>query len=362
MKTPLSFLLGLVILSVCTGAEAFPDLIRHHYVSCRTCHVSLSGGGVLTEYGRALSGELVSKWGTEQEARLLHGAIESWRKPEWLIAGGNIRILQIHKDTPQTTQGTTIPMQFELDLGIQWASWSFVSSFMKLDPIEKSIKPSLVRAYALYQNEEGFSSRVGQFAPNFGIGIPYHTLATRDPIGLGRDSERLGGEIGWLKDSVELSLGLGESQRLPTKTEDKNSFLVAQISWSFYDSGRIGAGYLVDDQKKMVSLNALLGFQERFTYLTDFVLLETKSPANRGMAHFSQFLWEQSKGLSFYLVEDYLKTDWDNDLTLNDSYGAGVRFNPRPHLDFDFTVLKKRIAAVADRYDDWLWLQSHYYF
>ncbi|RYZ63714.1 MAG: hypothetical protein EOP05_23120, partial [Proteobacteria bacterium] len=50
------------------NAEAYPDLIRHNYVNCTTCHVSPTGGGAMTEYGRAMSHELLSAWGTEREA------------------------------------------------------------------------------------------------------------------------------------------------------------------------------------------------------------------------------------------------------------------------------------------------------
>lgn len=343
-------------------ALSFPDLIRHNYVSCRTCHVAPSGGGVLTDYGRALSAELVSTWGSEREAQIFHGASASDKKPEWLIVGGQARVLQLHKETPTVQRGSTIPMQFEIDLGIRKNEWTFVSSFFKIDALERRVKPSLVRAYGMYQNDEGFSARLGKFAPHFGILVPYHTLATRDSLGFGRESEREMGEIGWLKDSWEVSMGLGQESKVGSKDRTNNSFAVGQINWSFYDSGRLGAGYFNNSDRNMLSLQGLFGFRERFTYLSEFVFLETKSHKTRGIAHFSQFLWEQEKGVVWYLIEDYLKADLNDDFTLSNSYGLGLRLNPRPHFDFDLSALQKRVVAAADRYDSVFWFQSHYYF
>ena len=39
-------------------AEAFPWMIHHGYTNCAQCHVDPSGGGVLTDYGRA-QGEIL---------------------------------------------------------------------------------------------------------------------------------------------------------------------------------------------------------------------------------------------------------------------------------------------------------------
>ncbi len=54
---------------------AFPDMIRHNYSNCTICHVSPTGGGLLTPYGRALSVEVLSSWGGETEGSVLHGLL-----------------------------------------------------------------------------------------------------------------------------------------------------------------------------------------------------------------------------------------------------------------------------------------------
>src|SRR5262245_57728076 len=77
-------------------AHACPDMIRHGYVNCATCHVSPTGGGTLSEYGRALSLEALSTWGNEGESDFLYGVV---KPPSWLLLGGDFRMLQVYEDT-----------------------------------------------------------------------------------------------------------------------------------------------------------------------------------------------------------------------------------------------------------------------
>src|ERR1035437_6993722 len=81
-------------------ALAFPENVRHGYVNCTSCHVSPSGGGVLTPYGRQQVKDLLSTWSTETEAGLAEGLLQT---PEWLNLGGDLRNVEIYRNTPQVT-------------------------------------------------------------------------------------------------------------------------------------------------------------------------------------------------------------------------------------------------------------------
>src|SRR5579872_5347575 len=99
--------------SLAQSAFAFPELVRHGYVNCTSCHVSPSGGGALTEYGRQLSADVLSMSSYEGEGGFLHGAA---KLPEWLAVGGDVRAIQIYRSTPQATQWRFLFMQADYEL------------------------------------------------------------------------------------------------------------------------------------------------------------------------------------------------------------------------------------------------------
>src|SRR6185437_3022708 len=95
---------GICILSfVLSGpqAHAYPELVRYGYANCTSCHVSPSGGGTLTQYGRELSREVLSTWGFEGEERPAYFI----NSPEWLNLGGDYRSVYTYQNTPLVNQG-----------------------------------------------------------------------------------------------------------------------------------------------------------------------------------------------------------------------------------------------------------------
>jgi hypothetical protein len=80
-------------------AQAYAWMIRHDYTGCNQCHADPSGGGLLTEYGRAQSDFLL---------RMRYGAPESYepprsagfllgaaKLPERLLLGGDVRFVRL---------------------------------------------------------------------------------------------------------------------------------------------------------------------------------------------------------------------------------------------------------------------------
>src|SRR4051812_23670030 len=111
-------LLGFLISS---RAVAYPEMVRHGYFNCTTCHVSPNGGGVLTEYGRALSREVVSTWGIEGEGKPFYGL---YTEPEWLRTGASFRVIQTYLNDPNQTKETAFPMQAEVEAAATVGEWT----------------------------------------------------------------------------------------------------------------------------------------------------------------------------------------------------------------------------------------------
>ena len=98
-------------------AWAFPEMVRHGYANCLTCHSSPGGGGVLSAYGREISRELLSTWGIGKESEFAWGVVPT---PEWLDLSLQYRGLQLISLTERELIGRWIPMQADLEGTVTW--------------------------------------------------------------------------------------------------------------------------------------------------------------------------------------------------------------------------------------------------
>src|SRR5947208_294846 len=107
--------------------SAFPyaELARHGYANCVTCHYSPTGGGLLTEYGRALSREVLSSAGNEKEGDFLYGLI---KPPPFLALGGDIRPIQTVASLGGRTTTKFIFMQADAEAAVDIAPVTIVGT------------------------------------------------------------------------------------------------------------------------------------------------------------------------------------------------------------------------------------------
>ena len=108
---------------------AFPENVRHGYLACTACHVSPSGGGVLTPYGRSLSAELMSTWGTSKTAGFFFSDNENENmNPTWWRANVFLSAVQTRKDTSTFEKAQFIPMQADLQTGVDTEKFAVIVS------------------------------------------------------------------------------------------------------------------------------------------------------------------------------------------------------------------------------------------
>jgi len=99
-------------------AEAYAWMIRHDYTGCNQCHADASGGGLLTEYGRAQSDFLLRmRYGAPESyepprsAEFLFGVV---KLPESLLLGGDVRYARVAKRVNGQDDVRTFFMQADL--------------------------------------------------------------------------------------------------------------------------------------------------------------------------------------------------------------------------------------------------------
>jgi hypothetical protein len=88
------------LLALLSGrAEAYPWMIRHEYANCTACHADPSGGGLLTEYGRA-QGETIMRTpffrkADDEPGKIADFAFGAFKVPDALLLGADVRALYL---------------------------------------------------------------------------------------------------------------------------------------------------------------------------------------------------------------------------------------------------------------------------
>jgi hypothetical protein len=362
-------LLALVLMLVAftNVAHAFPENIRHGYVNCTSCHVSPTGGGTLSPYGRSLAAEVVSKWSYKGEEDFLHGLLKEDAMPEWLQVGGELRGLQLWTRTKTLDQKKWIPMQTDLEVAVHIGKLTLDST---LGPNYQPHKNNALlsrRYFAMYNITDEASVRAGRFYPQFGILVPDHYLATRSDIGFDELQERENIEGAWNNEKWSFFLTGSQSPGEVDKSIRETS-VSAQGDRIISDQMKAGlslwSGHAETFDRFMTSVHGTLGFSKNTFLLSDFVNQWQKSfgTETRGFFNFDRFGYELSKGLVVFGQLDYSKSDLSSPDTERIAVGPGIQFFPRPHFEFLAIWEKLRHGRSENPFSDYAFLLAHYYF
>lgn len=367
--------LWLIIFLFSSPVFAFPELVRHDYPHCFSCHVSPTGGGVLTQYGREISKAVLSTWGTdnENEAGFAYNLVTT---PDWLDAMGLFRSVYAHQNTPFINQSQYIFMQNDLELA---AHYNFV---MDTEPRQLDVVASIGyqnreglsdhaisrRHYVTFQRSENFSLRAGRFFPAFGINTPDHIIPIKKSIGWGESRETYNLEVLWKDVNWEsfLTFVFG-------RIDDPESAKETGFAWSpnvsIKDHYKIGLNSFYGEtqygQRKLYGVWGILGFTHHLFLLSEMDFQQQKNfgtlKTSWGMVNYQRLDYEIETGLHLYITQDYSHIDHDIPNGLRKSFGLGTQFFPRPHFEINFSWQKVKAEAVTSSYTDLAWLMLNFY-
>jgi hypothetical protein len=211
---------GLVV-ALAAPAAAYPQFqLSSGSVRCSQCHISPSGGGLLTQWGSEESADTITPGG---DARFLHGLVTL---PEWLQLGGDLRVAALANDVGSTegTELAAFPMQADIGAAINAGALKVVgyvgargrvrSGAPTSPPSSGSMveSPSLAsyfisrEHYVMYQPDEaeGFYVRAGRFAAPYGLRLADHTAYVRRYLGYNLLEETYGVGVGYLANAIEI--------------------------------------------------------------------------------------------------------------------------------------------------------------
>ena len=345
----------------------FPEMIRHGYSNCITCHVSPNGGGLVTPYGRALSQEVLSTWHRENESDFLWGLVPS---PEWLNLGGDFRYVQTHLDTPDTKTGRFIVMQADIEAAASLGKFSFVATVGKSHEVDP---PKFIdnffsrRHFVLYQASDQIYVRAGKFQRAFGINLPDHLVGTKRGLGWDYGSETYNIEGSWIDEAKDIFI-TGIFGRPDNRDLDREKGVAVRAGFNLAETHKAGLSYFygnkTSSERHLAGPYAMLGFRKDLFLLAevDMVNEHPKGGDPRwGWANYGRLDYEPLQGFHLFVSHDLIKSDLKVGNSLKRTYGGGLQFFPQPHFEFLGSYQKQGNRQISSEDNDFFWLMLHFY-
>ncbi len=348
----------------CTG-YSYPENVRYGYASCASCHVSPSGGGVLTKYGREASEEFMGTSVAEGENAFLHGKVPV---PEWIAVGGDLRGVILQRDTNAFKERWAFPMQADAEVALKIRPWlTGVASGGVYNGNFDSL-----RHYLLVNADENLHIRGGRFFPAFGILTPDHVNPVRRGLGFepGRESNNF--EVGYTAESGEILVNAILSSGQDTLADNEKGYSI-RAAW--FAGGRSQIGLSAMSVNGSIWSRDLFGFFAvtgitKSVYVLAEADVETKSPVdksdastvhNRRVVTSNKLGWELMNGLHLFASWDASVTTQGNRDPRQWTAGPGVQWFPRPHFELSSQILRKYDATWSSRTGYLVNLMGHYY-
>lgn len=354
------------ILVFCTfvskQALAFPEMVRHGYTQCTACHISPTGGGILSSYGRELAAELLSTWSYPNESQFTHSKVGADLAEKGILFGGDVRALQYQYKDSQALMGQFFLMHADIQGAYQRKDFTAVVSVGEVEDPRSNLNKidfNSTMFYGFLKFTDELGLRAGRFDPAFGINGPDHTLVTKMAIG-GPLLQFDTAEASYLSEHWTILATVAKTVQ-NTELALEESAATVNVSYSFLNRMRVGASYWAGKgdviDRHLYGVNAILGFTDHFYNMTE---IDFKSETQKDGANaFTQLAYEVWKGVTPYLQYQHQQTDLSSKDTLTKWYGAGVHFYPRPHFEisgeWDHGIMVTQNADSS-------WLMFHYYF
>lgn len=364
-------ILSLFLFFISSVSFAFVEKSAHGYFACITCHVSPSGGGLLNDYGRSLSRELMSTWGWEGSEQPFWGATQN---TDWLKIGGDSRIIQTYLEDKTVRQGKLFKMQNNLELGFVFQKFTLVSTFGTIEGPEGT--PHIgefisERHYFLWESSDDSRLRAGKFRPQFGLNDPNHTRVTKLNLGFGSNSETYNMEFLKFGDDWEVFLTsvMGRID-LPQNSNSERAFTTS-LSMQLKNQSKIGASYWIGEsslkRRSLVGLYGVVPFFSEgvFKFELDHQRSSNSSTPDQSQDLVAGFISVGAnifKGFMPYVFTEHLQTNLNDKGSVQTYPGLGIQWLPMPHLELQSEYKRQINQSDTSTQADIAWLLFHLYY
>lgn len=357
--------INLVLLFVSGTAFGYPELTRHNYNNCMVCHISPTGGGVLSQYGRSLSKELLSTWGYEGEENFMYLIPTT----ETVALGGDLRTVQIEdKLANGDKRKRWIHMQKDLEVAITLKKWVGAVSVGENTFAEKGSQMLSRRHYIMFKPTDEISLRGGKFFPSFGLHIPDHNTVIRRGLGWdqGQETYNLEGAYQGEKWHYFLTAILG---RPDDETPIRQKGITFSTAYHPKDGHKYGLSYYYGENPDLITHMlgpyAVVGLTEHIYFLGQLTAVRaypySASDHQWGIIDYMRLNYEPFKGFHLFLAQEFSQTNLNTHATRTDTHSLGVQFFPRPHFEVQVMGQNIHSQGIQKKPTERLNVMLHFY-
>ena len=218
---------GFAILAVSTAlpAGAEPMFLSKQYNRCSSCHYSASGGGLLTSYGRSLSGQELSTFKRTSappapegkvsgEEAFLYGLLGDTLGP--VALGVSLRPSYIHYEFGTFSDSRNPLMNADVAVAYRGHGWTGYGEVGRKPDIGTEDSKAYSREHWVsFTAGNGLGVKGGRFLPAYGVHVADHTSFNRSNLGFDKYDQVYGVEVSYTSDrsltQVSVSPGRAES-------------------------------------------------------------------------------------------------------------------------------------------------------
>jgi hypothetical protein len=356
------YILLTVFISSIPQAFSYSELSRHGYVNCTTCHLSPSGGGLLTPYGRELSKAALSTWGKKNEQYFAYNLIPELSKSERILVGAYVRGLQAYRSDKTANEARAILMQADADIAYNTKEWAIAGSIGRQEirkGLESDSRLFSRSYYGIYRINPNNQMRAGKFLKFFGLNDPNHQQYVRRLLNFGFDSESINLEYSYQGENIS-----GFLTGFFGNFKDKYSFakekgVSISGSYFFYDKQKIGLNFYTGEDD--ISKRLVYGTWGVFSYHPQLFSMHEFDMQNKtikisnhkknGYVTSNKFNYEPIKGVIGFLSYDLANLNPPIVSSKKSAYGIGLQLFPRPHFELVSAWQKEELINLKTRSD-----------
>jgi hypothetical protein len=206
------------------GAE--PQFLAKQYNRCSSCHYSASGGGLLTPYGRSLSGQelATTRRVNSQPARdgfvsgeeeFLFGTPGDHLGPVHL--GISLLPSHLHFKSGTFSDGRNLLMNADIEGAYRGHGWTAYGEAGRMPPLGNTAATLYSREHWVsYESTRGVGIKVGRYMPAYCIHFADHTSFNRADLGFDKYDQVYGIEVSRASERslLQLSASPGRAESI----------------------------------------------------------------------------------------------------------------------------------------------------